>query len=114
MDKSKIPTREIAIGTDDQPLSVKVYEWLTQDEEDERLKLLTGDQELDIEDSTDKQASPDANVKMKIKMSNLAAVKRHLVEHMCVELKWDAFNIMSPDQRTKLVDELQKQVDKKK
>lgn len=116
MDKSRIPTKEIKVGGDDNPKTVKVYEWLTQSEEDERSAIFMGEQEITVDDdsSTKGKKSAKDNIKLKVDINKVAKARKFLVEHMCVDLKWEEFDLWSPADRSQLLEALESQIDKKK
>lgn len=115
MDKSKIPTKEITVGKDDNLRTIKIYEWLTQDEEDERMRIMMGDQEVDVDEaSSNADGKGEAKIKMKMKYDGVAQARKYLVEHMCVDLEWAEFNAMNPTYRADILSELEGQVNKKK
>ena len=103
MDKSKVPTRDIVLGTGEEQVKVKVYKWLIQEEDDQYQTILVGESmDLDME-SGDKTAN---TIRTKIGFSSYAAARKYLVETMCINLSWDDFNILSPDMRDELFTKL--------
>lgn len=94
MDKSAIPTKTVSIGKDDTKREVKVYEWLTQKEEDEYISLLTGGQAFTPDES--------GSISMTTTAEGLAASRNYLIEHYCIDLSMDEYNYMNPKLRADL------------
>lgn len=100
MDKSKIPTTKIKLGDRE----IEVYQWMTQEEEDQYLNTLTGDKEMSLSSEMEMQTS----------YSTLAKARNFMVQTLCKDFTFEEFNILSPDLRKELDAELAKIVNKKK
>lgn len=99
MDKSKIPTKELLIGKGEDRVKVKIYKWLTQDEESEYQNIVVGSNEFEIGDNTD-------GVKATVPFANIAKANKFLIESMCVSIKWEEYNVWSPETREELLEKL--------
>lgn len=106
MDKSVIPTTKIEIGKNEDKRVIEVYQWLTQQEDDEYLSLLTQGRDF----------SPDAegNVSISTNASNIATARNYLIEHYCIGIKSEEFNVMRPDLRQELINNIEALHSKKK
>ena len=100
MDKTGIPTEVIKIGDRE----IGVYKWFTAEEDAEYNRLLMGDKEFDISEESLKKG----NMKASFSFSSVAKASKYLVEHICVDLKWEEYNILSPSLRQELVDKINK------
>ena len=85
-----IPTEIIKIGS----LDVEVYKWLTQEQEDQYNTTLLGDEGVDIGSNDGK-----GEVSVMVKMSNVSAGRKLLVQFSCKNLSWEQYNVLSPKER---------------
>ena len=99
MDKTGIPTKTITLGKGKGQLEVKVYEYLTQEEEDQRIELMTGENDVEI--------VPGQDPVFKTKISNINRARDYLISAICVDLTPEKVNIMPPKLRKELTDQLQ-------
>jgi len=106
MDKSGIPTEKIKIGERE----ISIYKWFTAEEEGNYNLLLMGDQEFDVSEETLKKG----NLKTTLSFSSVAKASKYLIEHICVDLKWEEYNILSPKARKEVVDKINKVREEKK
>lgn len=98
--KENIPTRKITVGKGEEAKEIEIYEWMTQDEENEYQGLLFGETEAD--ESTLKSGE------FRVKLKNLLTTNKFLVEHLCKDLKWEDFNTWNPELRAEVVAEVGK------
>lgn len=106
MDKSGIPIHKVTI----EDREISVYKWLTAEEDDEYRLLLMGDKEFDISEELIKEGK----LKTTLSMDGVAKANRFLIEHMCVDLKWEEYNVWNPDKRSLLLEEINKVREAKK
>lgn len=86
--KENIETKIVKIGDRD----IEFYLWLTQDEEDHILDILSGGNEFEIKkDGTE--------MKFKATSKMLAEHRKARVEAYCKNLKWDEFSALNPKLR---------------
>jgi len=108
MEKSKIPTVKFEVGTTEK-FEVEAYKWLTQEEDDRYNDILMGNKEFefDVEANKDNEKSSTPKTTMSISMSKLADSRKFLIETMCVNLKWEDFNVLQQPVREEIQQKLE-------
>ena len=96
----EIPTKKVKIGEKE----IEVYKWMTQDQEDEYLSIMTEGKEYTIDS--------EGNTQLSVSARALSNSRKYKVESLCKSLSWEEFNNWSPEDRSKLLSVLEK--DKKK
>lgn len=108
MDKSAIPTVKIKIGEKEDQKEIELYQWLTQQEDDEYQNILTGGEKLEL------SSSDTDSIKFSATIANVTSARNYLVEHYCINLKPEEFNVMNPALRSELAEKIQELYAKKK
>lgn len=104
MDKSKIPTTKFTLSNG---FELDIYDFFTQSEEAKQLIILSGNQELNVDSSgTDE-------FKMRVTPERIQDLVKFKVESLCVNLKWDDFDVMSPKLRKEVLDNIEVVLSKK-
>ena len=93
-----IPTKEIKIGSGEEVRKIKVYEYLTQTEEDRRLEIISGGREMEYRGD---------EVVFKAALSDVANARNYLIEALCVDLTKEEVDIMKPSLRKELFSQLE-------
>ena len=106
MDKTKIPTTKVAIKGLDSELVL--YNWLTQDESQAQLDIITEGKDLSPTNLKD------GSLQLSVSSGIIGKLNRFKIESLCQNLTWDDFNVLSPDLRDKILSEIDKILNKKK
>ena len=111
-DKSKIPTSEIVVGSGNDKVTINIYRWLTQSEEEERQRILVGDQKMTM--TADEAQGAEDKIEQRVKRQitieiSTSSVLKHnkfLVEHLCENLNYEDFEVWHPSMRAELITKL--------
>lgn len=124
--KKNIPTKEIKVGKGDDVTTVVAYQWLTQSEEAERARLITGDKKMKISVPVS-----NSNMSAKEKQKELEKFQKKIQEEMeleidaglafrtneflinalCVNITYEDYEQWRPSKRAQLIEELNNIVD---
>jgi len=97
-----IPTKKVKIGDKE----IEIREYLTQEQEDKRINMMTGGKEVAI--------TPGEKVTFMTSLDAANKARDYLVGVLCVDFTLAEFNVMRPELRTELVDILEGNTQAKK
>lgn len=100
--KDRIPTKTIKVDNLGEEKTIELYQWATQDEEDELMNSLFGENGIE----------PGGTINLR--SQNITEYKKKLVTFFCKDLSWEEFNGMHPDAREKILEAIDSPLKKKK
>lgn len=103
--EKKIPTTILEIGED--KLKVEVYQWLSQEEEDEYNSILIGSKAIE----TNTKAK---ELSFSVSYSDVLKANSYRLKTLLKSPSWDEVSQWSPDLRKELNDKVTEVIDKKK
>lgn len=117
MDKSQIPTKSYTFGEGEYVKEVSIYEWITQQEEDEYQEILLGDQQIgsDVAQKLDSKNKENTGNEFKFSLSikNVNKAKDYLVKAYLASNAGE-YDIMRPDVRLAISQKIEEIHSKKK
>lgn len=99
----EIPTIEIEIGKGEDLKKVLLYQWLTQEEEDQYNAIMLGDLQISQEQM---DAAARGELGFNVSLKKISESNKFLIESMCTT-PWDQINSWKPSLRQELVSKIQ-------
>lgn len=112
MDKSQIPSKSYTFGEGEYVKEVKLYEWITQDEEDKYQSILMGEAEINTDTAEDIKKGKKYSIS--ITVNQVSEARKHLIASYLCEMNIEEFNVLSPTVRAGIGDKVEEIHSKKK